>query len=494
MKGQIDFKEKILYIETLRQERKHDLYVIAGQLQESNVDPIDSWTFFLWLQKNNIPSCYILKENDSFYQNKVKGSSQKDVIVLQSYNRGYELLAYTDIWSRACAFVVEWDLGGTEIDRWLRGLYDCRYVFLQHGITGNYITNLLLYPCHNIYNDVNVSSETERNLIEQGDKEHLCFIGGLPRYELIEDKSPKGQDSIKTVLVMLTWRNKFATETEALYSSAYWQGQISLLKKENIDKLQRHNINIVFALHHSLIKKKDVVNLPDYIKTIQQADIAYWVRHANALVTDFSSLSFDFLFQHKPVIYWIPDKDAQVYEPNSIDRNKLDSVLRRRHLFFNCLSTEDEIIEKLIEYANNDFTLEKCNADIADTWFVNRKDISRHIYEQIEQRLSLERFFTAPLKERLSQYKQEGEEYSRQIACCREELTLKENIIAEKNTIIGSSQQQINDLTMQIYNLRDYSGRKIKHLRKVRGYLIWCIGILLLALILIIYSVTVYES
>ena len=247
-------------------------------------------------------------------------------------------------------------------------------------------------------------------------------------------------------------------------------------------------------MHHSLIKKKDVVNLPDYIKTIQQADIAYWVRHANALVTDFSSLSFDFLFQHKPVIYWIPDKDAQVYEPNSIDRNKLDSVLRRRHLFFNCLSTEDEIIEKLIEYANNDFTLEKCNADIADTWFVNRKDISRHIYEQIEQRLSLERFFTAPLKDRLSQYKQEGEEYSRQIACCREELTLKENIIAEKNTIIGSSQQQINDLTMQIGNLRDYSGRKIKHLRKVRGYLIWCIGILLLALILIIYSVTVYES
>ena len=60
--------EKFKQIESLRLNCKHDLYVIAGQLSESNIAPVDSWTFFKWLQEHGIPSVYILKKEDYFYK------------------------------------------------------------------------------------------------------------------------------------------------------------------------------------------------------------------------------------------------------------------------------------------------------------------------------------------------------------------------------------------------------------------------------------------
>lgn len=378
-------------IEQQRYINKHDLYIVAGQLQESNVDPIDSWTFFLWLQSHNIPSVYILKAEDSFYKNSIKGKCEKDIIVLSSDNLEKELLQHIDLWVRACAFVVEWDLGGIGLDYWIRDLKDCRYVFLQHGIIGTCVYDIHLYPCHNIYNDINVSSEQEKLLIEKNPNSSSCFIAGLPRYDTIKNVPHQKNDVEKVVFVFFTYRNTFYGDTKVLYSSSYWRGIMSLLSRNVTEKLKFCNIKIVLSLHHSLLKHLQNIELPNNVTLLEQQEISYWIKKADAVVTDFSSISFDFLFQEKPVIYWIPDRGDSIYAEGSSDYKKIMSAANRQQYFFNCVNSAEDVVNLLEHYATNSFVLEDEFKAIAASWFQYKKDISSRIYYEIEARLSKER-------------------------------------------------------------------------------------------------------
>lgn len=381
-------KDKFDQIERRRLNSVHDTYIVAGQLQVSNVYPIDSWTFFLWLQEQGIPSRYVLKKNDDFYK---EVSRYKDVIALDSFNNGYELLDL-DIWERACAFVVEWDLGGTEVDYWLRDLPDCRYVFLQHGVVGTCITNLLKYPCHHVYNDVNAFSEREKDLVEGNTPFNKCFIGGLPRFELLSKRNSLKDSSEKVVFMMFTWRNVFSKNFEKIFASEYWKGLTILFLHKEILAAKRCGIRFVVALHHSLLNNAKSVPQLGNVEFVEQGDIAKWINRADMLITDFSSVSFDFLYQNKPVIYWIPDKDDSLYEVGSLDRQKIDSALERRSMFFNLADTMDDVIKYLNLYIGNNFQLEEHKRKIIEPWFDYREGFSKRIYNRIEERLAVERF------------------------------------------------------------------------------------------------------
>lgn len=395
---EVSLDEKFKYIESLRQGKTHDLYIVAGQLQVSNVSPIDSWTFFLWLQSQGIPSVYILKKEDAFYKDI---SHFKDVIALESFNRGYELLDLTDIWARACAFVVEWDLGGTEIDYWLHDLADCRYVFLQHGVIGTCITDLLVYPCKHIYNDINVFSEKEKSIIEEKTGVKNCFIGGLPRFEFLNEKRNKvGKTSEKTVFIMFTWRYILSQNPEKIIESEYWKGLNRLLSHNVTFSAKEKGIKFVIALHHSLLN--NIKTSPGMLNVcfIKQGEISSWIRKADMFITDFSSASFDFLYQSKPVVYWIPDKNDPLYEEGSLDRLKMDSAMELKNHFFNLAETLDDVVNYLQMYLENDFLLEPEKRRKTSLWFDYRKNFSRRIFERIEERLTIERTSTIGLRTR----------------------------------------------------------------------------------------------
>ena len=377
--------EKFKQIESLRLSSKHDLYVIAGQLSESNIDPIDSWTFFKWLQEHGIPSVYILKKEDHFYK---EAQNHKDVIALDTYTwGGYELLSLTEVWARACAFVVEWDLGGGEVDAWLKRLPDCRYVFLQHGVIGTCIRDILLYPCRNIYNDVNVFSLKEKKVIEGEPATHRCFIAGLPRFDAYRPTPGKKE---KTVFIMFTWRAFFSENIDKLQDSTYWQAIKSISSHPTVAAAQKSGIKFVMALHHSLVRNANEATDFNGISFVEQREIQKWIRQADAFITDFSSVAHDFMFQNKPVIFFLPDKDDPIYEQSS-DRAKLDSAAERRKEYFNCTDNIEDTMALLQKYIDNGFTLEPENIKISETYFCNRENLSQHVYECIEERLTAER-------------------------------------------------------------------------------------------------------
>ena len=264
-----------------------------------------------------------------------------------------------------------------------------RYVFLQHGITGTCFTAVHAYPFREVFNDANTSSERERILVSGGDEDvyKRTFLAGFPRYDLFNRSTSDDTSPQRTVLVMLTWRMGLSQNEKKLRRSSYWNGIQALLSPENIQRLEREHIRVLFAPHHSMYEHLQNWPITSGVNVIPQDKISYWIRHAQALITDFSSVSFDFLFQHKPVIYWIPDEEIRnEKDANAQDREKIASALSLQQNFFNIVKSPQEAVAMLLDYAGRDFVLEREKCNIAESYFAYESDFCRHVYDAVEER------------------------------------------------------------------------------------------------------------
>lgn len=384
-------KAELRSIEAARKSCEQDMYVVAGQIKGLNVDPIDSWTFFRWLQDHGIPSRYLVWSKSRFAERLRAKEMTKDVIFTKTDCRGDELLEYADIFARARAVVVEWQFH-TYMDRWLRELPGCRYVFLQHGVIGTCLTEPVRAVFHGVFNDCNVSSERERALIDgpgvaPGESE--LFIGGLPRYDLLRKVRPHRTGEPFTVLVMFTWRESLNKGGEYIKASAYWQGLTALLSEKNRKTLAESGVELHVALHHSLMDHVHGIELGDGVSIVGQEEISNEIRNADGLVTDFSSVSCDFMFQHKPTVFWIPDADDPLLDrANHQDGGKVDSALSLQRNFYNICSSPADVVARLEHYAADGFRLEPDKVAVADTYFDRGcPSFSQRVYERIEERL-----------------------------------------------------------------------------------------------------------
>ena len=376
-------------LEAVRLETEQDLYLVAGQLAASNIDPIDSWTFFKWLQQKGIPSRYLVWEKSEFYAKLVASGDLHDVIATKTNCRGAEIVTFSDLWVRAKAFVVEWQLDGFP-DFWLHELPRMQYVFLQHGVTGCWITEAHRKTFKNSFNACNVFSQREMDLIvngETGPGESRFFIAGLPRFDLLScDYELKSDKASYTVFVMFTWRNGLNVGGTRLANSAYWKGLLALLSKETRERLSRLGVRFVVAPHHRLLQFVPDLDFGEGVKVIGQEEVAHWIRKADAMVTDFSSASFDFMYQGKPTVYWIPDRDDLLLDhANMQDGGKVDAAVSLRKNFYNTVDTVEEVVLLLEDYARRGFLLEDDKKRIADSYFDVRSNISEKVYREIER-------------------------------------------------------------------------------------------------------------
>ena len=376
-----------------RRESKQDLFVLTGQPQSLTTDPIDSWTLFCWMQKHNIPSRYLIHKRSFFYKKILKENRLQDVITLddEDFQLG-ALLRHENLWLRAKAFIAEWGID-VLVDEWMRRQPGLRYVFLQHGIIGTCFTAVHAYPFREVFNDANTSSERERILVSGGDEDvyKRAFLAGLPRYDLFNRSVSDDTSPERTVLVMLTWRMGLNHNEEKLRRSLYWNGIQALLSPENVQRIEREHIRVVFAPHHSMYEHLQNWPMASGVNVISQDNISNWIRHAQALITDFSSVSFDFLFQHKPVIYWIPDETSlDEKDVDARDKAKIASALSLQHNFFNVVKSSQEAIAMLLDYGKKNFVLEQEKCNIAESFFAYKSDFCRHVYDAVEKRYNRE--------------------------------------------------------------------------------------------------------
>ncbi|WP_418909147.1 CDP-glycerol glycerophosphotransferase family protein [Glutamicibacter endophyticus] len=184
-------------------------------------------------------------------------------------------------------------------------------VFLQHGVMGtkwmvpNYGKNSPGFATDLFC----VSSDREKQYIVNDFQypESEVKVTGLPRFDALLD----GQTPLhsKMLLIIPTWRDWLQTE-EAFLESDYLQRWRELLSSPQLAELARdHDLEIVFSLHPNMQHFRDhFADAPARLIVQGEVDVQQLIKQAGIMITDYSSVAFDFSFLHKPVHYYQFDR------------------------------------------------------------------------------------------------------------------------------------------------------------------------------------------
>lgn len=183
-----------------------------------------------------------------------------------------------------------------------------KHVFLQHGITYNYIpdfrysnTRVDLFVC---------GAEPEYQFIKSGFgyPDGSVRYTGFCRYDKLQNFTTKRQ-----ILLMPTWR-KWLNKRN-FTGDEYFKRYSALLSDERLLKLLgQYELKLIFYPHHEM---QPFVGMFDkcrsdnvIIASKSEYDVQTLLKESLLLITDYSSVFFDFAYMHKPLIYYQFDRQA----------------------------------------------------------------------------------------------------------------------------------------------------------------------------------------
>ena len=191
-------------------------------------------------------------------------------------------------------------------------------IFLQHGITKELIPSLMY---ENTKADLFVcGAEPEYEYVKNkfgypdGNVQYL----GFARFDNLHENTTKNQ-----ILVMPTWRQWIPSSTwksenleecrEIFLKSEYFDRYNSLINnQELIDLLEQYNLELIFYPHYEMQVYVDLFKTQSekvVIARKDEYDVQQLLKESKILITDYSSVAFDFAYMRKPVIYYQFDND-----------------------------------------------------------------------------------------------------------------------------------------------------------------------------------------
>jgi len=186
-------------------------------------------------------------------------------------------------------------------------------VFLQHGVMGtkwmvpNYGKNAAGFSTDLFL----ASSEREKSYLvsDFGYAPEEVVVTGLPRFDRLLD--PSVRTNPRQLLIMPTWRDWLQTEDAFLDSEYFrrWHGLLTSVAFADIVK--RHSLEVVLCLHPNMQRFTEAFRgVPARVVSQGEENVQDLMMASACMITDYSSVGFDFSFQHRPVIYFQFDRDA----------------------------------------------------------------------------------------------------------------------------------------------------------------------------------------
>ena len=377
------------YINLVRKNYKKypkDTYLLFDCLHDATAEAIDAYSLFAKMREMNIPAYYVVRKQTTLYQRLEAENKLDHIIVLNFSSRTHPNEFMQKIWEvllrTKCVLTSFGENSGTA-DMFFRKHPSWQYVFIQHGsifTRDSVLCSWYLYPQK--FDKFLVCSDREEKLfLKYGFPPEKLLKVGLPRWDLLNGL-PKPKE--KSILLMLTWRHVNSVIFE---NSLYRKNLLSLLHNEKLMKyLQQKNITVYFAPHHALKNNMNVdfdLSTEKHIKIVNTQDISQYIRQCSGLLTDFSSVSFDFMFQNKPVVFYILDRhDSSLQQFEREDLAKFDY---KQYILPNVYFEEDDVINRVIEYCENDFKIDAATKKIYDSFFYTKENIREQIIQKLEE-------------------------------------------------------------------------------------------------------------
>lgn len=246
---------------------------------------------------------------------------------------------------------------------YIRDTWHFKYIFLQHGIIVNDLSPWLNINTKRIDMFVTTAKREYNSILDYNYyfKNDVVKLTGIPRFDSLLEKKENTKLENK-IMLSFTWRRNLATSIdpktgEREYNKSFKESDyFKILNDFMNDKrllkiLKEYNYKIRFIPHPNVIPQLKDFKLNEYIEVVSD-DLSYQDEFCKnkILITDYSSVSYDFAYLKKPVIYYQNDRKEffkeQIYEEGyfDYDRDSLGPI---------CTNIND-LIDKTIEYIKND--------------------------------------------------------------------------------------------------------------------------------------------
>ena len=351
--------------------REKDIWLLSERGKEARDN---AYFFFVWLKEHHpeIKAKYIVSKESKDYhkfdqwpQDRVEYDSMKHLISL--WQAKYLISTHICGYTTERAFF-------TKFDRKYNLFRNRKRVFLQHGIIKDYLKGLV-YGRNRL--DLFITgSRMEYEYIKQhyGYPEGIVQYTGLCRYDNLNEFQTK-----KQLLIMPTYRSYI--NRDRFEESTYYQTYKALLCSQEIhDILDKYGYQAVFYPHYAFQSKIQLfknLSLPDRVVIADMSyDVQTLLKESEVLLTDFSSVFFDMMYMHKPILFYQFDEEeyrSRHYQEGYLRYRDVGPVVR----------TLPEVIEQTKAILTHPNNLEQYIAYYDQTFAMRDNNNCQRVYEEI---------------------------------------------------------------------------------------------------------------
>lgn len=280
----------------------------------------------------------------------------------------------------------EFTINAFEDDRpYFVDMYHFDFYFMNHGVNCGDCSAWLNHYNKNIKIFFN-TGVNERQAIIDGRYNMTadqCVITGLPRFDALYD------DRKKQLLVLPSWRKSIKGAYDDKTSSVYYDGFVNtdyykfyngLINDERLlAKMREKGYTGLFCLH-PIFRKQAVDFQKNDVFAINEGFINYnkVFAESSVMVTDYSTIAFDFAYLKKPIVYTQFDKE-EFYKTQTYDKGFFEY---ERDGFGPVCYDLDSAVDALIKIIDKD-----CENDYIDrvtNFFVNLdKNNSKRVIDAV---------------------------------------------------------------------------------------------------------------
>lgn len=250
------------------------------------------------------------------------------------------------------------------------GLIRGKLVFLQHGIIINDIewmfyphTKLDLFVC-------GAKPEYEAVKIRYGYPKGVVRYLGLCRYDALMNP----HEVKNRILVMPTWRIDICGGSRENFKETHYHNAFqSLINNPRLlGFLESSGCELVFYPHYEVQKFLDTFSSPServITAAFNEYDVQELLMSSKLLITDFSSVFFDFAYMGKPAVFY--QFDEENYRMQNYSEGYFDY---RKDGFGPVFEHEEDVVDKIIEIAGRNFEMEKKYSERVNEFFEMRDE------------------------------------------------------------------------------------------------------------------------
>lgn len=187
------------------------------------------------------------------------------------------------------------------ISRFGKNFSNSRFVYLQHGIQLNDMTDWVVSKFFDVFV---VTGEPEAAYMREIAPEAV-LNSGIPRLESL--KGGKGRN----LVFMPTWRFSLNSVSDrAFKESDYFKNIQELVSDTDIGAfVEGVEAKFVLKLHPNLVKRAHLLDLPSWAEVSTESYRSI-IEHAEVVITDYSSVVADAAFAGVPIVYYQWDEDT----------------------------------------------------------------------------------------------------------------------------------------------------------------------------------------